>query len=230
METTELIKHEANSVLNRAREIVVTSDEEYSEAGEFIMGCKALIARIETAHKIPKRATYDAWKAAVAFETSQLEPVQEAMKLAGDVALEYKREQDRLAKEEAGRIAADKRKEEEEKRLKEAERLEAEGKSKEAEQLLDAPPPPTPRPTRFMSPTPKVAGLSTQKRWKGRIVNPDAVTINYRLPDATLINRKVQAFFNLVRNPTTAQIQQLEAEIGGVVIEQEESFAGKVAR
>lgn len=231
METTELqlIEQEANSTFDMGREFKVDCDEDYSEAGAFVMKCKRLIAKIKSEFAEPKRKADEAHTAICDMEKRILKPVQDGMDLAGAAALVYKREQDRLAKEEADRIAADKRKEEEEKRLKEAERLEAEGKPEEAEAVITAPFIP-PRPTKFFSPAPKVAGLSTKKQWKGRIVAPDKVTINYRLPDQTLINRKIQSFFAYVKQPTEAQIKALAEEIGGVEIVEEEIFAGRVAR
>lgn len=225
----ELIEQEAFSVLNRAQEISVTSDEEYAEAGNFVLGCKQLIAKIKGDFSEPKRKADEAHKAITAMEKRTLAPVEQAMSMAGGVALAYKREQDRLAREEADRIAAEQRKLEEERRLKEAEELEAKGKTEEAEAVIAAPIV-APRPTKFVSPAPRVAGLSTKKQWKARIVDPGKVMFNYRLPDAVLINRKVQSFFAYVANPTEAQIRALAEEIGGVEIYEEEIFAGRVAR
>lgn len=224
----ELVERESRTMLDQAREIVVESDEQYSEAGSFVMACKDMIAKIQAAFKDPKQKAFEAHRAITQMEKDTLSPVQSAMQIVSGVALSWKREQDRLAKEEADRIADEKRRADEEARLKEAERLEAAGKTKEAEKALEAPP--APRPTRFVSPAPRVAGLSTTKKWKARIVNPDKVTINYRLPDPTLINRKVEGFFKYAREPTEAQIKALADEIGGVVIEEVETFAGRVAR
>lgn len=226
----ELIEQEANSVLSRAQGFMVDCDEDYAEAGAFVLGCKQLIAKIKGDFSEPKRKADEAHKAITAMEKRMLAPVEQAISIAGGAALAYKREQDRLAKEEADRIAADKKRADDEARLKEAERLEAECKTQEAEAVIAAPSPPAPRPMRFVSPAPKVAGLSTKKQWKGRIVDPSLVKINYRLPDQTLINRKVQSFFNYVKNPTAEQIAALADEIGGVVIEEVETFAGRVAR
>ena len=68
----------------------------------------------------------------------------------------------------------------------------------------------------------------TKKEWKGRVVQPSAVTRQYCVPDQVLINSKVKNFMAWVKEPTGVQIAQLEAEIGGVIIEQVETFAGRV--
>jgi hypothetical protein len=160
------------------------------------------------------------------MENRTLQPVQRAMEIASTVALSYKREQDRLAKEEADRIAADKRKADEDRRLKEAADLEAAGKSDEAEKVLDQPAPQT-RPIKFDSPVPKVAGLSTRKKWKYRITQPGKVNRLYCLPDASLCNLAVQNFYAYNKNPTPEQVQELLDEIGGGEIYEEEVFAGR---
>lgn len=227
MEQFEIIESESKSMLEQAREMRVNSDEEYSAVGSFILGCKQLIAKIKAEFSEPKRKADEAHKAITAMEKRSLEPVVGAMELAGGVALDYKKEQDRLAKEEADRITAENRRLEEDRRSKEAEELERKGDSKAAGEVLSAPMP-TQRAFKPASFVPKVAGLSTKKTWKGRIVAPSKVKIQFCLPDQALVNAKVQSFFAYVKDPTPAQIKELEAEIGGVEVYEAEVFAGRV--
>lgn|SRR3990167_2018760 len=227
MSEFELIERESTSMLDMARELRVTCDEQYAEAGQFVMGCKQLIAKIKAEFAEPKRKADEAHKSITAMEKRTLEPVVDAMDLASNVALDYKKEQDRLAKEERDRIEAERRRQIEEARLKEAEALEAKGQTREAEAVIAAPIE-TPRQTRFETPVPKVAGLSTKKEWKGKVVKPSAVTRPFCLPDQVLINNKVKNFMAWVKEPTGVQIAELESEIGGVIIEQVETFAGRV--
>jgi hypothetical protein len=227
MSEFELIEREATSMWDMAREIVVNSDEEYANAGEFLMGCKGLIAKITAEHDLSIKAAHDSHKAAIALRDKHLTPVKQALGIVSDVALVYKREQDRLAKEEADRIEAERRRQIEEERLREAERLDAAGKFEEAEQVLDAPIE-TPRPTKFITPVPKVAGLSTTKKWKARVVDPKAVKREFCEPWLVAINAKVSNYFSFIPSPTPAQVAALADEIGGVVVEEVESYMGRL--
>jgi len=233
MSDFDLIEREATSTLDRARELVVTCDEEYSVAGNFIMDCKSLIAKIKAEFLEPKRKADEAHKAICAMETRTLGPVQDAMRCASDTALDWKREQDRLAKAEADRIAAEKRQQDEEARLAEASRLEAEGKPAEAEEVLNAQPPPMPRHTPFISPVPKVAGLSPRGNWKGEIINQRLVKREFCLADQSLINSYIGRFWpkgTQVEKKTLTEEQKkaLEDEIGGVHIYFDGGFTGRV--
>lgn len=227
MSEFELIERESSSMLDLAREIVVRSDEEYANAGEFVMGCKGLIVRITAEHEPSIKAAHDSHKAALALRDRHLTPVKQALGIASDVALAYKREQDRLAKEESDRIEAEQRRRVEEERLKEAERLEAEGKAEEAEQVIAAPIE-TPRPTKFVTPVPKVSGLSTTKKWKASIVDPKAVKREFCEPWVAAINGRVANYFAWIPDPTAAQVLKITEEIGGVIIKEVETFAGRV--
>jgi len=230
MDDLEVLEQKSKSMFDRAREMQVTCDEEYSLAGEFVMGCKSLIKEIGDAHE----ANIDRWhkghKAALADRDKNLLPVQQALEFVGGkngTALIYKQEQDRLAKEEGDRIDRENNKTDEDARLKEAERLEAEGQTEEAEKILDTPPPPV-RHIKFITSVPKVAGLSTKKEWKARIVQPSKVVRSCCLPDQTIINMTVKGFMSSIKDPTPEQIKKLEDEIGGVVVEQVETFAGRI--
>jgi hypothetical protein len=227
MSEFELIEREAASMLDLAREVVVESDEQYAEVGEFVLGCKQLIAKIKAEFAEPKRKADEAHKSITAMEKRTIEPVQRALDMASVVALEYKRGQDRLAKEEAEKVAQERRHQEEEKRLAEAAQLEAQGKAEEAEAVIAAPIQ-TPRSTRFITPVPKVAGLSSRKKWKAKIIDPKAVNREYCQPWELAINAKVGNYFSWIKAPTAEQIKALEAEIGGVEIYEEEVFAGRV--
>lgn len=227
MSDLELIVQESKSMLGMAQEIRVTSDEEYSQAGEFVMGCKALIKKIEEAHAPNIERWHKGHKEAIADRDQTLTPVKQALNIAGGVALEYKREQDRLAKEEAAVVERERRRQEEEARIREAERLEAQGKNEEAEQVISKPIE-APRPTRFETPVPKVAGLSTKKERKARIVEPNKVGRLWCMPDQTLVNMWIKNQLVYVKDPTPEQIKKWESDIGGVVIEQVETFAGRV--
>lgn len=230
----EIVEQEAKSIFDRAQELVCTSDEEYSICGQFVIGAKQLIAKIKAEFSEPKRKADEAHKAITAMEGRTLEPVVGAMELASQVALGWKRQQDRLAKEEADRIERERLKAIEEERFAEAKRLEAEDKMEEAEAIIAAPID-IPRPTRYFSPVPKVKGLSTRGNWKARILNPRLVKREFCTPDQVLINMHVNKFFpkgtqTEKKTLTEDQQKQLVEEIGGVEVFFEESFAGRLNR
>lgn len=226
MEISPVIERESNALILRATDYVVTSDEEYESAGSFIAGCKALIKRIKEEFAEPKRKADEAHKAITAMENRALEKPTRAMGMVSEIAIAYKKEQDRLAREEKERLEALRRKEEEERRLAQAAALEAQGQVEEAEKVIAAP---MPRPVRFDSPLPKVTGLATRKTWKVRVVDPRAVTLAFLCPDERRIKHAVDEL-TYRRQPTEAEIKRLEAEIGGIEIYQDESFAGARTR
>lgn len=222
MEIPQVIEQESNDLILRATDYIVTSDEEYESAGAFISGCKQLIKRIKEEFAGPKAKADEAHKAVCAMENRLLEKPTRAMAMVSDVAIAYKKEQDRLAREEKERIEALRRKEEEERRLAEAAALEEQGHVEEAEKVIAAPMPST---YRFVSPMPKVSGLATRKTWKVRVIDAKAVTLPYLSPDERKIKHALDEL-TYRRQPTDAEIKRLETEIGGVEIYLDETFAG----
>lgn len=225
----ELIEQRASNLVERARQLIVVSDEGYKEAGEFVMGCKALIKEIRLYHAPIKADTDAAHKRACAMENAHLHKVQQAETIASQSALVYKNEQDRLAREEREATEREALLEAEEKRTAEAEKLAAQGKEEEAEAVLMAPIV-TPRPTRMESAVPKVAGLSSRAKWKGEVIDARAVTRAYCKPDESLINIHVDHSFDFKpgQEPTAEQIKSLEDEIGGIRVYKDEKFVGRV--
>ncbi len=220
----EQVAETSLTLIEQANSIIVCDATSYSFAGNFIAGCKELIAEIEAAHEKAIQSAHKAHKEAIALRDRDLEPVETAMQQVASVALMWKTEQDRLAKAEQERQYQERTKAEQERQLKEAEILEKFGDTEGAQRALDMAVIPA-RPTKFESPAPKIDGLATRKTWKARIVNPHQVNRQFCLPDQTLCNRAVQSFMQFNRNPTAEQIKALEAEIGGVEIYQEETFA-----
>ena len=222
----EEVESKALAILNEARALIVQDETSYIGAGEFILACKNLTKEIQAFFLPMKTAAFAAHRAVCEQENNTLKPVNQAMQAASAAALPWKQEQDRLAAAEAERrhmadVAA-----RETNRLAAAAALEAQGKAVEAEAMLESALV-EPRRIRVESAVPVVKGLSTQKKWKGRIVQPSLVNRQFCLPDQALINSKVQGFFAFVRDPSPEQIAALEAEIGGVSVFQEEIFAGR---
>lgn len=230
METEiQVVGQKAVAILDQARAIVVTNGDEYVSAGQFILDCKSLAKEIQAFFKPMKDKAFAAHRAICDQENNTLKPVNQAIEAAGKAALPWKQEQDRLAAIEAERLRQEAIKKRETAKLKEAEVLEAFGDTDGAQAALNQA---VAEPRRFKveSTVPKVAGLSTSKKWNGRIVAPSKVKLAYCLPDQSLINAKVQNFFAYIKDPTPEQIKALEEEIGGVEVYLDEMFAGRVSK
>jgi hypothetical protein len=226
MEEIQAVEQKAVAILEQARALIVTNEIEYSAAGEFIVGAKALVAEIKAFFKPMKDKAFAAHRAICDQETNSLNPVNQAIQAAGDAALPWKREQDRIAKEEAERQYQEKLKADQEARLKQAEVLEAFGDGEAADKVLDEAKYLGPRRSAVESTVPKVAGLSTRKTWKARIINSHEVSRSFCMPDQMLVNMHVKSFFAYNPRATPEQIKALEAEIGGVEVYLDEGFAG----
>jgi hypothetical protein len=229
MEELQQLHNEAATLPDVARSLTVSCDEDYARAGEFIVGCKALAKKINDAHQ----ANIDRWhqghKAAIGDRDAYLKPITLAIAKASDVALVYKREQDRLAREEAERLEKERRAKIEEDRLKEAERLEAEGKSEEASKVIEQPI--ITRQVKYESPVPKVSGLTTRAKWKAKLVNPRLVNRSFCSPDMTLIQLYIDAFFpkgTPAEKKVLSDVQRkaIEEHVGGIELYLDEGFAG----
>ena len=225
----EQIQEKALTALNQSRALVVTNEAEYVQAGEFIMGCKGLISEIKAFFKPMKDKAHVAHKQICDQETNSLNPIEQAMKNAGTAALPWKQEQDRLAAIEAERIRQQDIKEREALKLEEAEFLEHIGDAEGAHQALEQAVV-EPRRTKVESTIPKVAGLSTRKRWTFRFISPDQVVRKYCEPDKQTIQFRIGSYFTMLPRPTDEQIKKLQEEIGGIEIFQEEVFAGRTGK
>lgn len=225
----EQIEEKALTVLNQAQGLVVTNEAEYVQAGEFIMGCKSLIAEIRAFFKPMKDKAFAAHREICNKETSTLNPVEQAVKIAGERASPWKQEQDRLAAIEAERIRQEKIKEREALKLEEAEFLEHIGDKDGAQQAIEQAVT-EPRRSKVESTIPKVAGLSTRKKWTFRYTNPDLVVRKYCGPDDQIIRFTIGNYFARIPNPTKEQIEKLERDVGGIEVFQEEIFVGRTGK
>lgn len=229
MEEIQAVEQKAVAILDQARALVVTEEREYVRAGEFIVGCKALASEIKAFFKPMKDKAFAAHRAICDQETTTLKPVTMAIEAAGSAALPWKQEQDRKAAIEAERVRQEEIKQRQEAKLKEAEMFEAFGDTKEADEVLKQAVT-EPRRTKVESTVPKVAGLSTRKKWTFRFVDPDKVVRKYCEPDKQRIQFKIGGFFDFMPRATEEQIRQLQEEVGGIEVYQEEVFAGRITK
>jgi len=220
---SEQLYNQAISVLDLAKMMpAVKDDEDYAGAGKFIVDAKRLISKIKEAHKPSIQTTHEAHKAAIALCDSHIDPILAALRIVEPLALQYKQEKDRMAREQA----ETERREKEAKILAAATQLDDMGFAEEADAMLEEFAAPT-RITPVISTLPKVKGLSTRKHWTFRVVDPRAVKRDFCQPAEGIIKAAVENAFYKVSVVTPNMIKQLEDEIGGVVIEEFETMVGR---
>lgn len=156
----------------RAESLIILTDEDYAEAGEFGKLLKQKAAEVTTFFKPMKDSAYQAHKAVCDREKAMLAPLKNAEKAIKQAMGNYITEQERRRREaeEAARRAAE---EERERKLREAAELEAVGDKDGADAammeavVMD-------EAAAYSVPaaaTPKVSGVGTSKDWE--IVNID---------------------------------------------------------
>ncbi|HUT79485.1 MAG TPA: hypothetical protein VM285_17445 [Polyangia bacterium] len=184
-------------IVAKARELVVTSAEDSERAGEFLVWVasnrKLVIEKTDPSVK----AAHAAHKAALALQKEMTAPLDSARRVVQNNLIQWQTEQERIARAEQLRLQAEAqakheaeqlaareraRREEEDRRLAEAAALELAGEDEAAAAVIDAPEPepapllPAPPPpiVYVEAQTPKLAGVSTSKRWKARVVDLSA--------------------------------------------------------
>lgn len=157
----------------RARALTVDSDETFHEAGNLLVGVKALRKEIEDHHRPVIAAAFAAHKAATAAKKKLDDPLDVAEGVLKRSMAAYHEAQERARRAEQLRLEAEARRQEEERRLAEAEALEAEGRHEEAaqtiEELIVAPVAPV------APPAPKVAGVSFREQWTAEVTDLSAL-------------------------------------------------------
>lgn len=200
----------------------VSDDRDYALVGQFIVDAKRLIAKITEAHTPSIKAAHEAHKAAIALRDSHIQPIIAALHIVEPLALDYKAKKDMEAKAEADA----ERKAKELVALADAEALEALGFAEDAAAKLTIAIAPT-RITPQISTLPKVVGLSTRKRWTARIVDPRAVKREFCQPSESRIQSKVEQAFYKISQVTPEMIKQLEDEVGGIEVFEQETMVGR---
>jgi len=223
----EELESQALSVLDQAKAMsAIGTNKMYAYAGQFIVDAKRLIAKITDAHKASIDAAHLAHKAAIALRDSHIQPIHAALRIVEPLALAYKQEQDRAAREEAQRVADEQRREREAQAIKDAEALEAMGFDEAANSKLAEATAPQ-RITPVVSTLPKVAGLSTRKKWVYEIVDPAAVKREFCIPNEKLIHIHVDGEFYKTSKVTPEMVKALEDKIGGIKVMEVETMVGR---
>jgi hypothetical protein len=192
------LKTETLTILDQAKALAVTTQPEAMAAADFLKGIKALKNKIEEKLGPVVKASYDAWKKAVAYRKEHDDPLDRAEaevkgKLNEYLAEEAKR---RLkAQEEAQKEA---QKEAEAKAEEDALLLEATGDAEAAEAVRSEP---VVAPPVVVSPVEKPAGIATQSVWKWVVRDEGAVPREYLVLDEKKIGGVVRAMKSATNIP-----------------------------
>ena len=175
------LDEERHILVTKATALVVTTDEEYSEAGVFLGGVKRLLRRIGEQLDGPVQKAHEAHKAMTTLRNDLTGPCKKAETLVKGKMREYALAQSRKAADEQRQLEAEARKEEEARQEAEAEALDADGRTEEAVAILDtpivvAPPVPTIKP-------PTAEGVSMRENWKHEVIDPTKVPRAFLTPD-----------------------------------------------
>ena len=196
--TSEAIS-KALTVPEAARAVLITNNTTYQQACSILLIVKDLRKEIENVFK-PMKKKLDAAKKEILEQERKADlPLQEAEAFLKPQISKYIAEQEIIKRKEEERLREEARKRDEEERLKEALALEREGLKEEAKELIAEPV--------YVAPivlpefTPKISGISTQKRWTFRIVDVTKIPHQYLIPDEKAIRQVVRALRNKANIP-----------------------------
>lgn len=185
------ITERALTVPEQAKAITITTSDDYVRAGELLLVIKDIRKEIDATFDPIIKKAHETHKEAVAQKKKVDAPLVEAEGIIKPRIAAYMAEQERIRREEEARLREIARKEEEERRLLEAIAAEESGQKEEATAILEEP--------AYVAPvivpktTPKVQGISMQKRWTFRIVNPSLIPREYLTIDEQKIGAVVRA-------------------------------------
>lgn len=196
----EAEKQEALQVANQAKLITVKDNESFIVAGEML---RAVVGRLKQWKDLiapAKESAHQAHKNICTLEKTVADPLTAVeTHLRGQIS-KYTAEQERIRRTEEARLQEIQRKaaEEEERKRAEAAQVEAAleaekaGDTKAAEEIIAAPVEVAPvfvPPVILQSSVPKIAGLTTRKTIKFRIVDVAKIPTEFMIPDETKIGK-----------------------------------------
>lgn len=191
---------------DQAESLVVTNEAEYLCAAGFLKRVKNILKQITETFDRPIADAHAAHKSVIAAKKKHADPLTAAERTVKGKMLAWQRaETDRLEAERR-EVEAAERKREEERRLAEAERLEVQGRTAEAEAVIDEP---VYIPPVVMPPAaPKVAGISSRRVWKYRIVDVNLIPRQYMIPNDVAIGAVVRSMGKAMNIPGVEVYQE----------------------
>jgi len=214
MEQIEVIKKDTMTLENKAKQLVVKTNEDFEIAGTLLKMVKGLRKQVGNTFDPIIKANYDAHKKAIEKKKEAEAPIIHAENMIKPKMASYMQEIERKRLEEQRRLEAEARKKAEEEALAEAERLESEGAMDEVDAILDEPL--EVAPIVMQDDRPKVEGVSVRQNWKFVIEDESKIPDEYKIID----ERKIGAVVRALKD---------KANIAGVKVYCEKTIASKSA-
>lgn len=212
------IQQEVSQVELRAKEIIISTEDEYQNAAELAKEIKNKAGFVTDFFKPMKDSAHQAHKAVCDREKGMLKPLQEAEKGLKKAMTVYLQEQERkrLEIEEKMRKEAEVEKE---RKLNEAIELEAQGKTEEAEAaVMDAQYTENAVKGTVVMATPKVSGVSNSKDWEIESIDHEKVPVSVigaeiRPVDEKAVMRLIRASKGTIQIPGIVYKETLKVSI-----------------
>lgn len=192
------IQEEVSLVEVQAKEMVISTDEEYEQAAEFGKQIKEKAKVVTDFFKPMKDSAHQAHKAICDREKTMLKPLQDAEKILKKSMTTYYQEKERKRQELEEKIRRE-AEAERERKLEEAAALEEAGKKEEAEAaLMDAQVTETvAAKAMVVMDAPKAKGVSNSKDWEIESIDAEKVPINFAGMEIRPVDEK--AIMRLIR-------------------------------
>lgn len=190
-ETQAIIK-QSESLAAQLQSFKITNQDEYTTAGEYLKSVKSATKQLEELRVSMTKPLDESKKRIMDFFRKPLDILAQAESTLKKGVLTYQQEQERKRREEEARLAEIQRKEAE-KLAKKAEKAEAKGNTEKAEELRQQA-----QETQMITPTvankvEKVAGISTKKIWRFKIVDTNKIPRQYLIPNEKMLGQVAQA-------------------------------------
>lgn len=188
----------AISAIEKARAIVIITEEDFKAADSFCAGLKDLEKEITSTFKDAKEKAFSAHRAICAAEAKHLEPVQEARKLIKPKLFAWQQEEERKRAAEEKRRQDEAKKRAEDEALASAEQAEKDGDAEKAAEILSAPVHVAPI---VVAKTAPKAQTQIRQIWTYRIVNEALIPRAYLIPDASKLGQQARATQDSIKVP-----------------------------
>ena len=197
-----VIEKDAKDIVAQAGAIVISNQQQYEGANEFLRADKQLQKRIHEAFDEIVASAYKTWKAAGQKRTDYLEPVVAAEKAVKGKMIDYTEEMERIRREEQRKIDAKAEADAEKERKRLAERAakwaakgneaKAEAIQEQAEEVQVE--------TQVVAPKiEKAEGVSFQTIWKFKIIDANKIPREYMMPDEIKLRRMAGAMKGIIQ-------------------------------
>lgn len=200
--TAEMMVPEKNekglTAVDKARAIVIKTNEDFTAADQFSMGLKALEKEVDAAYDEHIAAAFAAHKSLVAKKKKYAEPIDEARKIIRAKMGAYQDEQEALRVAEEARLRIEAKKKAEDEALARASAMEAAGQQEEAAAIIEAPI--LTAPVSLAKSVPK-AQTVIPRPWTFRITDINLVPRAYLIPNEVMLGAQARSTKGAVKVP-----------------------------